>query len=99
MLNLSPWRHLPLVVHFFNDSHKRDVLENAKKKNVKIPSHVRVESGEMSVLDAYVKECNPPKKSRKRRRNDDEHGEQSDDGEGGEDGEGGGGGDCSEDGG
>ncbi len=79
MLNLSPWRHLPLVVHFFNDSHKRDVLENAKKKNVKIPSHVRVESGEMSVLDAYVKECNPPKKSRKRRRNDDEHGEQSED--------------------
>jgi structure-specific endonuclease subunit SLX1 len=57
MLNLSPWRHLPLVVHFFNDTHKRDVLENAEKKDVNIPSHVRVEVGEMNELDAYVKEC------------------------------------------
>ena len=54
MLNLSPWRHLPLVVHFSTIT-QGDVLENAKKKNVKIPSHVRVESGEMSALDAYVK--------------------------------------------
>ena len=48
MLNLSPWRHLLLVVHFFNDTQKRDVLENAGKKDVNIPSHVRVEVGEMN---------------------------------------------------
>ena len=79
MLNLSPWRHLPLVVHFFNDTHKRDVLENAEKKDVNIPSHVRVEVGEMNELDAYVKECNPTKTSKKKRRKRDDNDDDDDD--------------------
>ena len=58
MLSCSPWRHLPLTIHFFNEKHMDDVLTNARKKGVEIPSHVRVEIGDMSVLDAYVSEYN-----------------------------------------
>jgi structure-specific endonuclease subunit SLX1 len=79
MLNLSPWRHLPLVIHFFDDTHKRDVIENAEKKDVNIPSHVRVEVGEMNELDAYVKECNPTKTSKKKRRKREDSDDDDDD--------------------
>ena len=75
MMSLSPWKHLPLVVHFFDESHKREVLKNAEKKAVTIPSHVRIEVGEMSRLDAYVKACNTPKPFKKKRRTEKDDGD------------------------
>jgi len=75
MMSLSPWKHLPLVVHFFDDAHKREVLKNAEKKNVTIPSHVRIEVGEMSKLDAYVKTCNISKPFKKKRRTENDDGD------------------------
>jgi structure-specific endonuclease subunit SLX1 len=75
MMSLSPWKHLPLVVHFFDESHKREVLKNAEKKDVTIPSHVRIEVGEMSKLDAYVKTCNISKPFKKKRRTENDDGD------------------------
>jgi len=75
MMSLSPWKHLPLVVHFFDESHKREVLKNADKKDVRIPSHVRIEVGEMSKLDAYVKACNVLKPFKKQRRTEKDDGD------------------------
>ena len=50
-------------------------FKNADKKDVRIPSHVRIEVGEMSKLDAYVKACNVLKPFKKQRRTEKDDGD------------------------
>eukprot|EP00982_Pelagococcus_subviridis_P011159 31064-Pelagococcus_subviridis.AAC.3 len=52
MLHLSPWRHLPLTVHWLSPEHRA----MAEKTCERPPGHVKMESGTMAELKARMGE-------------------------------------------